>query len=186
MAIISQPTLWDVIFSNENVRISIKISLKFVPEGLINNIPALVQVMAWCWPGDKPLYEPMITEAYMHHLAFMSQRHLCFPLNTNLNHSKKELFCEVLLHSGSPLSSMSVIKYHAYSPMHGSHSAVKSWLNQTFIFLSLKSHYSIQLFQFILLSEIYLLWITQLQVRQSSFASLWLSCRLFHSLLAQP
>ena len=30
------------IFVNENVRISIKISLKFVPEGPINNIPALV------------------------------------------------------------------------------------------------------------------------------------------------
>ena len=30
------------IFLNENVRISIKISLKFVPKGQINNIPALV------------------------------------------------------------------------------------------------------------------------------------------------
>ena len=30
------------IFLNENVRISIKISLKFVPKGPINNIPALV------------------------------------------------------------------------------------------------------------------------------------------------
>ena len=32
------------IFMNENVRISIDISLKFVPKGLINNIPALVQM----------------------------------------------------------------------------------------------------------------------------------------------
>ena len=31
------------IFLNENVIIAIKISLKFVPKGLINNIPALVQ-----------------------------------------------------------------------------------------------------------------------------------------------
>ena len=31
---------------NENVRISIKISLKFVPKGPINNIPALFQIMA--------------------------------------------------------------------------------------------------------------------------------------------
>ena len=38
----------------------IKISLKFVPKGLINNIPALVQIMAWHRPGDKPLSEPMI------------------------------------------------------------------------------------------------------------------------------
>ena len=31
----------------------VKISRKFVPEGLINNIPALVQVMAWCRPGTS-------------------------------------------------------------------------------------------------------------------------------------
>ena len=43
------------IFVDENVRISIEISLKFVLKGLINNIPALAQIMAWCRPGDKPL-----------------------------------------------------------------------------------------------------------------------------------
>ena len=48
------------IFVNENVRILIEISLKFVPNGPINNIPALVQVMAWRLPGDKPLSEPMM------------------------------------------------------------------------------------------------------------------------------
>ena len=47
------------IFLNENVGISIKISLKFVHKGPINNIPALVQIMAWRRPGDKPLSEPM-------------------------------------------------------------------------------------------------------------------------------
>ena len=46
------------IFLNENVRISIKISLKFVPKGPINNNPALVQIMAWCRSDDKPLSEP--------------------------------------------------------------------------------------------------------------------------------
>ena len=51
-----------------------KNSLKFVTKGPIKNIPALVQIMAWHWPGDKPLSEPMqaITDAYMHHLASMS------------------------------------------------------------------------------------------------------------------
>ena len=39
---------------------SIKISLKFVPTGPINNIPALVQIMAWRRRGDKPLSEPMV------------------------------------------------------------------------------------------------------------------------------
>ena len=32
---------------NKNVYISIKISLKFVPKGPINDIQALVQIMAW-------------------------------------------------------------------------------------------------------------------------------------------
>ena len=48
------------IFLNENVRSSIEISLKVVPKGLINNNPALVQIMTWRQSGDKPLYEPMI------------------------------------------------------------------------------------------------------------------------------
>ena len=48
------------IFLNENVWISINISLKFVPKGPINNIPALVQIMAWRRAGDKPLSEPMM------------------------------------------------------------------------------------------------------------------------------
>ena len=37
---------FECIFLNENVRILIKISLKFVPEGPINNIPSFVQKMA--------------------------------------------------------------------------------------------------------------------------------------------
>ena len=52
--------IFKYIFLNENIYISIKISLKFVPEGPINNIPALVQIMARHQPGDKPLSEPMM------------------------------------------------------------------------------------------------------------------------------
>ena len=48
------------IFLNENVYILIKILLKFVLKGLINNITALVQIMAWRRPGDKPSSEPMM------------------------------------------------------------------------------------------------------------------------------
>ena len=48
------------IFLNGNVIIPIKISLKFVPKGPINNIPALVQIMTWRRPGDKPLSEAMM------------------------------------------------------------------------------------------------------------------------------
>ena len=54
------------IFWNENIIISIKISLTFVPEGPINNIPELVQITAWCRPGDKPLSEPMMVSLPTH------------------------------------------------------------------------------------------------------------------------
>ena len=54
------------IFLIENVWISIHISLKFVLKGLINNIPALVQAMAWRRPGDKPLSEPMMVSLLTH------------------------------------------------------------------------------------------------------------------------
>ena len=37
---------------NENVSISIYISLNVVPKGPINNIAALVQIMAWRCPGN--------------------------------------------------------------------------------------------------------------------------------------
>ena len=39
--------IFKCIFLSENVRIAIKISLKFVPKDPINNIPSLVQIMAW-------------------------------------------------------------------------------------------------------------------------------------------
>ena len=51
---------------SENVWIPIKIWLKFVPKGPINNIPALVQIMAWRRPGDKSLSEPMMVGLLTH------------------------------------------------------------------------------------------------------------------------
>ena len=54
------------IFVNENVRILIEISLKFVPKGPISNNPTLVQIMAWRRPGDKPLSEPMMVSLLTH------------------------------------------------------------------------------------------------------------------------
>ena len=58
--------IFKYIFLNENVAILIKISLKFVPKGPINYIPALVQIMAWRRPGKKPLSEPMKVSLLMH------------------------------------------------------------------------------------------------------------------------
>ena len=52
--------IFKCIFENKNEWISPRISLKLVPKVRINNIPALVQIMAWRRPGDKPLSEPMM------------------------------------------------------------------------------------------------------------------------------
>ena len=47
-------------FIIEIALISIRNSLKFVPKDPINNIPAMVQIMAWCRSGAKPLFEPIM------------------------------------------------------------------------------------------------------------------------------
>ena len=58
--------LYKWICLHENVRISIKISLKLVPEGPIINIPALVQILVWRLRGDRPLSEPMMVRSLTH------------------------------------------------------------------------------------------------------------------------
>ena len=58
--------IFNCIFLNGNVWISLKIPLKLVPKGPINNIPALVQIMAWRRSGDKPLSEPMMVSLLTH------------------------------------------------------------------------------------------------------------------------
>ena len=70
---------------NENVWIPIKLLLEYVPKGPINNIPALVQIMAWRRTGDKPLSEPMMiqfNDAYMRHSASLSYYNCLHALNT--------------------------------------------------------------------------------------------------------
>ena len=54
------------IFLNENIWISLKISLNFVHKFKFNNIPALVQIMTWRQPGDKSLSEPMLVRLLTH------------------------------------------------------------------------------------------------------------------------
>ena len=70
--------IFKCIFCNENIWISIEISLKFVPKCLINNIPALVQIMAWHRPGDKPLSEPMLVSLPTHICIIRPQWVNCF------------------------------------------------------------------------------------------------------------
>ena len=81
MAAIFQITISNAFFYQEYVQISINISLKFVSTGPINNIPELVQMMAWRRPGNNPLCDPMMgpfTDAYIRHLAPMSYPNLCW------------------------------------------------------------------------------------------------------------
>ena len=58
--------IFHCIFYNETVRLSLNISLKFVPKVSIDNILALVQIIAWCRPGEKPLCEPMMVSLLAH------------------------------------------------------------------------------------------------------------------------
>ena len=54
----------------ENAGIAIQISVKHVSKCPIDNKPALVQIMAWHWTGDKPISKPMMASSIdtsMHH-----------------------------------------------------------------------------------------------------------------------
>ena len=77
VAAISQTTFSNAFF-NENIWISLKILLKFAR---INNISALVQIMAWCRSIDKLLLSPMMNDCQfidscMRHSASMGQLEL--------------------------------------------------------------------------------------------------------------
>ena len=64
--------IFKYIFLNANEWILINISLTFVPKGPVNNIPTLVQIMAWYHPGVKPFIwtnDGFFTDAYIRHLA---------------------------------------------------------------------------------------------------------------------
>ena len=76
------------IFLNENVWILIKISLKFVPKGLINKIRALVQMMVWRHPADTPLSEPMVVSV----LTYITRPQWIYKQNTKNGHSWKRLY----------------------------------------------------------------------------------------------
>ena len=87
--------IFKYIFLNENVWIPIKISLKFVPKGRINNIPALVLIIAWRRPGDKPLSETMMVSLPTHICVTRPQ----WVKNTNFTESvplrnKKKVSCK--------------------------------------------------------------------------------------------
>ena len=98
--------IFSCIFVNENIWVPIKISLKFVPKGSLNNIPALAQIMAWRRPGNKPLSEPMmvslLTQICVTWLQWVSEVRLAnyysmwqvnwFCIWFNLYHARPRLF----------------------------------------------------------------------------------------------
>ena len=83
--------IFKCIFLNENEWISPRISLKFVPMVRINNIQALVQIMAWHRSGGKPLSEPMMVSLLTHICVTRPQwviLHTTLPkLRQNISHS---------------------------------------------------------------------------------------------------
>ena len=86
MAAIFQKTFANAFFFNGNVWISIEISLKFISKGQINNIPALVQIMAWRRPGDKPLSEPMM---------IILLTHICVARPHKINSGSREIWNKI-------------------------------------------------------------------------------------------
>ena len=65
--------IFKCIFLNEDVWIPLELSLKFVHKVRINNILALVQIMAWHRRGDKPLSDPRMFSLPTHICVTRSQ-----------------------------------------------------------------------------------------------------------------
>ena len=79
--------IFKCIFLDDSVWIPIEISLKFVPKGPINNIPALVQIMAWRRLGDKPLSETIMVSLPTHICVTRPQW-----VEINITFTKKDCF----------------------------------------------------------------------------------------------
>ena len=53
-------TLWGQDETDIIVQTIFQNSTKVIPKDPINSIPALLQIMVWHWPGDKPSSQPMM------------------------------------------------------------------------------------------------------------------------------
>ena len=69
----------------------LKISLKFVPKGPLDNIWALAQIMARHLLGDKPLSEPMMISLLTHICITRPQwvNNICILMHLRLNYMKR-------------------------------------------------------------------------------------------------
>ena len=66
--------IFQCIFLNENFWSLNTISLKYVSEGPIDNMVALVQIMAWCWSGDKSLPDHQCWPSSLMHICSTRKR----------------------------------------------------------------------------------------------------------------
>ena len=120
------------IFLNENVWIPIKISLKFVPKSSINNLPALVQIMAFHMDSAS---EPIMVSLLMHicitrpqwvkdrqpnkwessQAAYLNCSHEVFPTHRNSR-------CVALV---------DILSFNTLKPEHG-YTKIKKWFSNYF------------------------------------------------------
>ena len=117
---------------NENVWISIKISRKFVPKGPINNIPAMVQIMAWRRPVDKPLSEPMVVGLPTHICVTLPQWvNSLVPVRFQRNF-RKVIFQLILVIDGWNISCKIVLKWMPMDLTDGKSTLVQvmAWCHQ--------------------------------------------------------
>ena len=66
--------IFQCIFLKEKFCVLSQVPLKFIPKDQVDNKSSLVQVMAWCQKGTKPLSEPMMTlftDLYRPHQALI-------------------------------------------------------------------------------------------------------------------
>ena len=125
----------------------IEISLKFVPKGPINNIPALVQIMAWRRAGDKPLSEPIMVSLTTHicvtRLQWVNDVSM-EALRGNVVWHERHVFFRLLTQCGL-LTSEGVPKacHHWFSQWHDaflvpSHCLYQCWLMDIFTHRNMK------------------------------------------------
>ena len=103
----------------------IKISLKFVPRGPINNIPALVQIMAWCQPSDKPLSESMMVSVPTYVCVTRPQwikEHFHFAFLVKINNAIPTMlqYCYMSIHLVDTMYSFIVFKISTFYFPNGS------------------------------------------------------------------
>ena len=104
--------------------------MKLVPIGPINNIPALVQIMAWRRPGGKPLSDPMRISLLTHICVIRPQwvntdQHLITPpwVSSHLNIGRWNLRMHDLQIYCSDLNT----EYCDNNPINGRHSDKLYW-----------------------------------------------------------